>query len=668
MAEYILGLSGSQEDSSVVLFKKGSNEPELMLTEDRHSGVTHFFGFPWMGINKAIEFAGAENIVKVAYARDKNCFITPHDEYFKPLLSEKDEKFIREQIPLLFNKLSAEYPHMDFLKEDVGNMLEQLNIDEDKLLHLKKRINYLVLKFANELFTERQVRKLLPDVEIEGFNHHETHAAGCFTKKSEHSAVITWDGRGEFDTLVLWELKNNRLRREDTIVHPFSLGMFYEIFAEFLGFGRAPGPGKLMGLSSYGDRRFVEKFREMVVVKEGEFNFTFNDKYIYCSQNERMRMTDSLREIVGEPRGRYDEITDHHKAIAKAVQVVLEDVATHLVQVALDKFGTKNVFFGGGVALNCVMNEVLRERLDINLEILPVCGDQGVSLGAAILSKYRDEGYAERITFDKNYGLGNDAEEIESYLRENDLVFTEGTAGEMAEMLQENKIIGIVKGKYELGPRALCSRSILANPTYFSNWDKINHEVKFREDFRPFAPVMLEEEAEQFWGDNSNFTPSPYMLLAPKFNKTAKEAIPAVVHVDSTSRLQTINSDYNPFVVSVLEEFKKLSGIGCLLNTSLNMSGESIIIDFKDMIDFLAVSNLDGAYIDGWMIKKAGNEKALETIAGRYAERKDYVDKRWNRYTDFLKENGYELKAIGFNEMYQLIFGEKVKVTLPECG
>ncbi|MCP3952640.1 MAG: hypothetical protein GY697_10555 [Desulfobacterales bacterium] len=665
MPDYIIGLSGSQEDSTVVLLDVAGNEPELMLSEDRHSGKNHFFGFPWVSMEKTIEQAGRENIVMVAYGRDKTCFRHPAVDYFAPLLDAEDDRVVRSGLNRLFDRLDTSYPDSAFLGARLDDLLRGVGVDPQVRLHLQKRIAYLATKYINELFTEAQIRRLLPNVPITGFNHHATHAAAYYSCPFDNSAVITWDGRGEFDTVVLWEGRGGELQRIAEIRHPWSLGMFYEIIADDLGFGRAPGPGKLMGLASYGDDRFEERFTDLIQLPAGEFRFSFNERYLECSQNERLRITPALREIIGPSRRRSETITARHQAVARATQDLLTRAAGHLVNVARERLGTRRFVFAGGVALNCVMNEALRVRCGIEPFILPVCADHGVSLGAAILARQQLTGQTGRTAFTGAYGLRTHPDEVAAHLDRTGFNYRRATPEDVAGRLRENAIIGVVNGRYELGPRALCFRSILADPTRADNWKKINNCIKFREDFRPFAPVMLSEDARRLWGDRSAYAPSPYMLLAPVFRPEARDRIPAVVHVDFSSRLQTVSKDMNPFIHSVLNAFKALSGIGCLLNTSLNMSGESIIVDYRDMLAFLAVSGLDAAYIEGFLIEKGDNQQVMEAAADQFADRQAYIDHRWRAYRNYLRANDYPLQSSGFTEVYKRLFQAPVPDELP---
>jgi carbamoyltransferase len=671
MAHYVLGINGSYHNSSVSLLDLERDEPVLICSEDRHSGIPHYQGFPWVGLLEAVKKAGGnEKIIAAGYSRDKEAYRNPPQDYFNDILiSEMDHK-ARKGIQKICKLIENNFPHISFLENECSTLIKNLEFNLIDLLVLKKRINYLLVKFANEIFTEYQIKKILPNVEIKSFNHHLCHAAIYFASRFEHAAVITWDGRGEFDTTVLWEGRNQKLERFSSIFHPYSLGLFYEIFSVYLGFDHLSGPGKLMGLAAYGDNRFEELFKKLIQCCDNEFSFDFHPEYIICHLSDRLKLSQKLIDIIGPPRKQDEKINSRHQAIAYGVQKACEAIAIKLIDYAQRKIGTKNIVLSGGLSLNCVINEQIRATCDSDIFVLPPCGDDGTSLGAAILLKkeylrksncFNKRRTGLKVKYLKHYGTSNSKEEVKAYLDKEQLRCHEITPREIAKMIYENKIIGYIEGPYEFGPRALCHRSILANPKYLSNWHKINQQIKYREDFRPFAPVMLLEDAINLWGDLTKPVESPYMLQAPVMNTRAADLIPAVTHVDLTSRIQTVTRETHPSIVAALEEFKRLSGIGCFLNTSLNMSGESIIIDFKDLIRFLFVSNMDAAIIEGILINKQENQQVAHKISQKFPSKEHYLIERQNRHKIFLSKNNLSSKYYNFFEFYKLIFKEDIQ-------
>ncbi len=669
--KFVLGINGSFHDSSVALLDLEQDEPELVLSEDRHSGKAHHYGFPWFSLSTALDAAKGD-IVAVGYSRDKEAFRQPPISYFSDILPPEVEIELRGRIKSLFARLENTYPEMDYLPGAVVELIAFCRAQPSVELHLRKRLNYLLVKFTNELFTEKQLRAFLPDVPIVGLNHHLTHAATYFASPFDHAAVITWDGRGEFDTTVLWEGKGGKLKRLETIEHPLSLGAFYEIFSEYVGFDRITGPGKMMGLAAYGTPRYVELFRKLITVEPHRFSFRFSPEFLFCTQSERLSVTQAFSELIGPPRKKGEDIQQHHKDIAYGAQKALEDACVELVQYAQRKTGSDQLVLSGGLSLNCVMNEHLRAQTGVRLFLLPPCGDDGTSLGAAHLMRQRalmESGrQSTRLRYHRTYGTETSRTEAEGLVTRLGLKWQSASARDLADLLQADKTIGFIAGRYEFGPRALCQRSILANPTHFNNWNRINHRIKFREDFRPFAPVMLREEAEALWGPLSHPVDSPYMLLAPVLKEKTRELIPAVVHRDRTARIQTVDPETQPFLHELLKEFKALSGIGCLLNTSLNMAGESIIIEPEDLLYFLAFSHLDAACIEGVLVEKPGNEEALSRLVTGLRDRSAYLSHRRHRYETFLDAHGYRSRYQNFAEFYEFVFGRPLAETFAFMG
>jgi len=657
--KYVLGVNGSFHDSSVALLALEDKHPTLICSEDRHSGQSHHFGFPWASFKTILNTIDTRDILAVGYSRDRFCFRNPPSTYFSDILSLEYDVIVRSELQELCDIIDSVYPDTSYLPALVSKILKKAEKDTLDVVGLKKRLNYILVKYINELLTESEIAKFLPNCPIIGLNHHKTHAATYLCSDYEHAAIITWDGRGEFDTTVLWEGRGDEIIRIEEILHPNSLGAFYEMFSEYVGFDRITGPGKLMGLASYGDSRFLDIVSELIVTNKSKFDIKFNPDFLSFSQSERLAVRSGLEDIIGSPRQNDERLNDRHKAIAFAVQHTLENVAFKLIDYAKKKLKTENFVFSGGVALNCILNERIRQHCGVDIFLLPPCGDDGTSLGAAILlkQKYADE-KNKKVVYKDTYGTRNSKNEVREYLKKNEFIFSEASPSDVAKLIHKNEIIGYMEGRYEFGPRALCFRSILANPTYFENWDKINSEVKYREDFRPFAPVMLVETAKVLWGNETKPVESPYMLLAPRMNIRAKELIPAVVHVDMTSRLQTIAKEYNPFIYHLVKEFGSLSGYACLLNTSLNMAGESIIADFEELLEFLAISNMDAVVIEGFLIHKTDNIQKLNHLKEAIGDRKSYLDRRKIKYRDFLRENYFGSEYYSIDDFFSFLFDQ----------
>lgn len=661
MERFFIGINSSFHDASVCVVSSERDEPVLMLSEDRHSGIPHHFGFPFASMRRAIAEVGAEKIAAVGTSRNPACFRTPPASYFADILSPADDTAVRQAVGGLLDRMDATGASDPALAAAVRALVDRtplLSESAEARTALRKRLNYLLLRYGNELTSHAQVRRLLPGVAVHGFDHHLTHAAFYLASPFDDAAVITWDGRGEFDTTVLWHGHGDEITRLTTLTHPVSLGSFYEIFAEHLGLGRVEGPGKLMGLAAYGDARFEDLFRQIVRPLPGAFGYEFDRRWVSYSDSERMAPTAELVDLIGVRRQRGEPIEDRHAAIAHAVQAVTEDIGAALVDAAMAQVNTRNVVLSGGLTLNCVMNEKLRHRCGIEPFVLPPSGDDGTALGAALLLRRQlAERPPRRLRYVRTYGTQSDHDAARRLAAEHGLRVEEAGPATVAALLAEDKVLGVIQGAYEFGPRALGFRSILADPRKAENWPRINGAVKFREDFRPFAPVMLREEADRFWGSDSTPTDSPFMLLAPRMSAEAQQQLGAVVHKDRTARVQTVAPEFNPWLHQVLGEFKGLTGVGVLMNTSLNMSGESIIIEHLDLLRFLAASGLDAVVLDGVLVRKQGNQAALAALPG-IADRQAYLAERPARYRQQLTDEDRAVTYLDFDGLFAFLFAE----------
>lgn len=663
MSEYIIGINGLHYSAAACVLDLAVDEPVLLLSEDRHSGHPHHYGFPFHALRSAIEQVGAEHVVAVGYSFDKTCFRSPPDDYFSDLLPADIDIEVRRTIIDLADRMEAGEIEVPALHCDVQNILRMVKLKTHKEAHFRKRLAYLLQRYSNKIRLEEHVRAFLPRVEIVSIRHHRCHAANFLASPFDEAVVITWDGRGEFDTIVLWHGAGMDLERRATVNHPHSIGSFYELFTDYIGFAPVSGPGKLMGLAAYGDDRFHGLFESLITVAPDEFDYELDPHHLFCSQNEPLAARDALTEVIGPRRNAGEPLDDRHAAIASAAQHATERACGDLLDQACAILDTRNVVVSGGLALNCVANESLRRGRDIDLFMLPACGDDGTALGAALLLKQRQlevpRKHHRRLVYTGSYGTQQSKDDVISCLDENELEWNACSAGDVAALIAADKVVGVINGRYEFGPRAFGFRSILADPRPAENWPRINQTVKFRDDFRPFAPAMLVEDAAVFWGDGTAPVESPYMLLAPVMNDCAAETLGATIHADRTCRLQTVDVAFNPSLHAVLIAFKALTGIGALLNTSLNVSGESIIADVEDLLAMLAFSGLDAIAVDNAiLVEKRGNETALAALVDDIPDKEAYLKRRRDAYQRFLDRYGYRDTYVGFDRLYEDLFGE----------
>jgi carbamoyltransferase len=371
---------------------------------------------------------------------------------------------------------------------------------------------------------------------------------------------------------------------------PHSLGLLYEKVTSYLGFLQSSDEYKVMALASYGKPVFVKEFREMIKVrKNGQ----------YTTTNER------LEERFGPARLRHEEFTAHHFDIAHSLQLVLEETALSLCDWLYTETKQENLCMAGGVALNCVMNARIRDKSSFkNIWIQPAAGDSGTALGAAIWVDQQQRKSISKFTEMTHayWGPSYEDEEIEKFLKWTKTNYRkmEDVATETANILAQDKIIGWFQGRMEFGPRALGSRSILASPINSNMQSRLN-EVKDREDFRPVAPVVLEEDAPD-WFINAHHSPFMLFVYDVKADKAGK--IPAVRHVDGTARIQTVNKQQHPLYYDLLQAFKKKTGVPVLINTSFNTLGKPIVCTPRDAIECFWSSPFDALVIGSFLLEK----------------------------------------------------------------
>ncbi|HEY1025519.1 MAG TPA: carbamoyltransferase C-terminal domain-containing protein [Sphingobacteriaceae bacterium] len=422
-------------------------------------------------------------------------------------------------------------------------------------------------------------------------DHHISHAASAFHPSPfTTAAVLTLDGRGEVATTTYSIGKETDLHRIGQVNMPHSLGLLYERVTTYLGFLHSSDEYKVMALASYGKPEFVKDFREMIRIgNNGQ----------YSIRDER------LEERFGPPRSRHETFTAHHFNIARSLQLVLEETVLELVHWLYQETKEENLCMAGGVALNCVLNARIRDRGPFkNVWVQPAAGDAGTALGAAI---WIDASKSSRSKNDLQmthayWGPEYSDAEIERFLNWSKVPYKKlsNLADDAAEILAQDKIIGWYQGRMEFGPRALGSRSILASPIHPDMQARLN-EVKDREDFRPVAPVVLEEDAPE-WFENAQH--SPFMLFVYDVKSEKAGKIPAVRHVDGTARIQTINEHQHPAYYALLKAFKAKTGVPVLVNTSFNTLGKPIVCSPRDAIECFWTSPFDALIIGSYLIEK----------------------------------------------------------------
>jgi carbamoyltransferase len=447
---------------------------------------------------------------------------------------------------------------------------------------------------------------------FEYVGHHLAHAASAYRVSGFDAAMIlTADWSGDGLCLTLGSGTNGTIQQLKSFKPPrHSLGIYYALITEYLGFRKWDDEYKVMGLASYGEPNVDLSW--LLRDSEEEAGFFLDERYLNETLLEGYPAMHGLqqpsfsRELVkrlGAPRVPGGEITSRHKDIAASAQARLEKIVSRLVRALHKETGYRNLCIAGGVGLNCSMNGALL-ALDCvdRLYVPPVASDAGIAFGAAIEVAAR-HGFSIPRLDHASWGPEYSNDQIRKILERSKFSFkqSDDVVNFVARALAENKIVGWFQGAMEFGPRALGNRSILADPRQPDMRDRINYYVKFREDFRPLAPSMLEEAAADYI---ENAHPCPFMTMTFPVKQCKQSVIPAVTHVDGTCRAQTVAQKANPRYHQLIKRFGELSGVPVVLNTSLNVMGDPIAMKPEDAIATFYSTGLDYMVIGDFILTK----------------------------------------------------------------
>jgi carbamoyltransferase len=442
---------------------------------------------------------------------------------------------------------------------------------------------------------ERLFRRRLgqPKNGFKRIDHHYAHALSAYPVSGfDEATVVVIDGRGAWEATSIWHGKGSELRLVEMIRWPNSVGLFYAQFTWWLGFERFQDEWKVMGLAPYGGPGV--DLGGFIRVSDGHY-----------SVNAPLLLDDLSRieKVLGPARKADEPLSDRHRDVAWAVQDACERAELAIIRRAISLTGSRNLCLAGGVALNSKANGlILSQRLVDRIFIQPAATDDGVSIGAALAAPVAAGFRCGEMT--KAY-LGSQApsDEIETVLRTYKLSYTrlDDPAETAADLLTRGKLIGWYQGREEFGPRALGNRSILADPRDVQNRDRVNNAVKFREDWRPFAPSVLEEAGASLF---ENYHTTPFMTLTFQVKPQKKAAIAAAVHVDGSARVQSVTRDQNERYYDLIKNFAAKTGVPAVLNTSFNLKGEPIVNSPFDAIRTFYTSGLDALILDRYLIAK----------------------------------------------------------------
>ena len=562
----ILGISGYYHDSAACLVVDG--EIRSAVQEERFTRIRHDAAFPHTAVEYCVKSSG--------FTPDQIDHVVFYDKPF-----------------LKFDRILETY--LAFAPRGFSSFSKSLPVWLKEKLFQKS----VLAKALEPTFGDLGDRLLFSE-------HHLSHAASAFFPSPfKEAAVLTMDGVGEWVTTSTGMGRENTLETLQEILFPHSLGLLYSAFTYYTGFKVNSGEYKVMGLAPYGEPKYASIIRDNLINISDDGSFSLNLEYFnYCTGQT---MTNSkFGDLFGAPaRGFNDELTQREMDLAASVQKVVEEVVLKIAKDLQTKTKARNLCLAGGVALNCVANGVLhRTNIFDEIWIQPAAGDSGGAVGAALAVYHLGLGRERNVKPSQDAMLGSylgpeySQQEVVKRLTNAGAVFTELSEAELvvrtATAIADGRSIGWHQGRMEFGPRALGSRSILADPRSPTVQKRLNLQVKKRESFRPFAPSVLREDVGE-WFELS--TDSPYMLLVAGVAKSKlkenslddngktgiarlevqRSVIPAVTHVDNSARVHTVEKSVNPRYHALLTEFKKQTNCPVLVNTSFNVRGEPIV-------------------------------------------------------------------------------------------
>ena len=565
---WILGVGGYSHDASACLFHNGNLIAAIQ--EERLSRVKHQGGFPY----KSIEFCLGEGGIKfddiaaiAFYAKKSNW-----------------DRYLFNTIKEAVKNPGYTLSHLQGFAHSVGYRLQKsMNFRAD----------------LERFFYETGVDKKT----FFCYDHHACHAASAFyLSPFDKALILCVDGGGDDKTITAWTGEGNKLEEIKLgIRHPHSLGLFYTRITKYLGFSSSGDEYKVMGLSAYGKPVYYDKMRNMILLNDGNFRLNMD----YFDYQYEYALSSRFYKEFGSPRKHGEEVTEHYANIAASVQKIFEEVLLYLVEELQDRTGMENLCVTGGCSLNCKANgRILNSKKFNEIFVPPAASDLGAGIGAAQYHYHQVLGKSREFTLQTDdWGPEFSDKSILEELQRSGVKYEciENPCKKAAELLADGKIIGWFQGRMEFGPRALGYRSILADPRHKDIKDRINGTIKFREEFRPFAPAVLREYAGQYFNADVD---CPFMTYTLEVLPEKRDNIPGIVHVDGSGRLQTVSQKDQPLFYELISEFNNITGIPVVLNTSFNLAGEPIVCSPYDAIRTFYTCGIDTLIMGNYLLKK----------------------------------------------------------------
>ena len=565
----VLGINHGGHDTSAALMING--ELRAACEQERYTLDKHSRRFPVDAINDCLQRAQVQinDLDEIAFAFQPNYHI--RETYLRPAL-DNDVR-------------------LGYLISDFDRIKEKFNVEQEirRCTKFNGVINF--------------------------YHHHECHLASAWYPSGfDRAIVVSYDGIGEIETglFAIGDGESCSVFHR-TNRYPDSLGLLYSAVTYYLGWKHHCDEGIIMGLACYGDpdqkipgdaRSYIDVFRE-IITETGDYDYSINRKWIAYHEFRDKWVSEEFVSLFGRKRNFDDPLTAHHKNLAAALQLRLEEVVLEQLRRARDQYSAERLCLSGGVALNCSMNgKIEQSGMFSEIFVQPASGDAGVAVGACFLAqKSRNPNLRPRKSHNFFLGSSFGDDEIEAALLALEICPQKSgnLTQKVAKRLAEGKIVGWFQGGAEFGPRALGNRSILTRPYPAEMKDHLNARVKFREEFRPFAPAVISEKYSEYFEISQE---SPHMLIACQATEKARMEIPATVHIDNSCRVQTVREELSPRFFSLLNAFFAETGCPVLLNTSFNVKGQPIVNTPRQAIECYRGTNIDCLAIGSFLIEK----------------------------------------------------------------
>ena len=562
----VIGINYGGHDSSAALGVNG--EILAACEQERYNKIKHSKEFPLEAINDCLKISGKKlkDIDEIAINQDYYEMVKKI--YLEPALKEKNR--------------------LKFIIDD---------IDRIKVYNEIKNIVRTKLNFKKK---------------VGEYRHHYCHLTSAYYPSGFKKAlVVSYDGIGENESGMAGIGNNGKINIIDTGPnYPHSLGLIYSALTYYLGWKHHSDEGIIMGLAPYGNphsihkgKSFINHFRN-IILKKKNYDYEINKDWISYHLQRDTWVSDKFIKTFGKPRKERSKIKQIHKNIAAALQLRLEEIVTGKLRYYQKKYKIDNLAISGGVGLNCSLNgKIEKSKIFKKIFIQPASGDSGTAIGAVYAAFEKKKKIKIKERFNSYLGSKFTTNEVKKILIKKKISFSspKNIYDEVARHISNGEIVACFQNGAEFGPRALGNRSILCKPYPAKMKDHLNLRVKFRENFRPFAPAVLKQDQKKYFDITQN---SHHMLIACKAKKATMKEIPAVIHVDNSCRVQTVSKNTNLGFYKLLESFKRLTKCSVLLNTSFNVKGQPIVNSLEDAINTFQNTNIDILFIDKFIINK----------------------------------------------------------------